>query len=206
VSVTDGALSPRSKKKLTYQEFISYHVSQGKVCFTKEVFSWVNHRGKGPQLLIFGIQRTEKAGFMGKGLTHREKTFGLLFLLMAVIALVTMAMLAQEKGWFASQRVYFVKFAQGHNLQKGAPVKISNIEIGKVTGIGIYRGMEMVAVEITIKVPTEHADLIRQDSVATMVQSGQGGGTYLEITPGSSQYPPIEEYGTIPSRGLKILP
>lgn len=142
---------------------------------------------------------------MGKGLTHREKTFGLLFLLMAIITVVTMAMLAKEKGWFASQRVYFVRFAQGHNIQKGDLVKISNTEIGKVTGIGIFRGLGMVSVEITIKVPTKNADLIRQDSVATVVHPAQGGGAYLEITPGSSEYPPIGEYGIIPSRGLKTL-
>jgi ABC-type transporter Mla subunit MlaD len=152
-----------------------------------------------------GIQSTEKAGFMGKGLTHREKTFGLLFLLMAAIALVTIAMLVQEKGWFASQRVYVVRFAQGHNIQKGDPVKISNTDIGKVTGIGIFRGLGMVSVEITIKVRTENAHLIRQDSVATVVHPAQGGRAYLEITPGSLEYPPMGEYDIIPSRGLKTL-
>ncbi len=59
--------------------------------------------------------------------------------------------------------------------------------------------------QVTIKVYKEYTDLIRQDSVAEVVSPTIIGSEYLEISPGSSGYPKIEAYGTIPSRERQSL-
>jgi phospholipid/cholesterol/gamma-HCH transport system substrate-binding protein len=60
-------------------------------------------------------------------------------------------------------------------------------------------------VEVTLKVNEEYANLIRQDSVAEVVSPTLIGSEYVEISPGTSGYPKIEPYGTIPSRERKSV-
>jgi phospholipid/cholesterol/gamma-HCH transport system substrate-binding protein len=113
--------------------------------------------------------------------------------------------IAQGKGWFQSQNTYLVKFRQGYNLHQGSLVKMFNAEIGKVAMLTITQTMGQPQVEVTIKVNQEYANLIRQDSVAEVVSPTLIGSEYVDISPGSSGYPKIEPYGTIPSRERKSV-
>ncbi|MEW6386783.1 MAG: MlaD family protein [Thermodesulfobacteriota bacterium] len=142
---------------------------------------------------------------MEEGFTPREKLAGFFLLLVVLVTTVTMLVIAQGKGWFLSQKTYLIKFKQGYNLRQGSLVKMFNTEIGKVTKMRISRVMDENQVEITIKVLAEYADLIRQDSVAEVVSPTLIGSEYVEISPGSSGYPPIEPYGTIPSQARRTL-
>ena len=142
---------------------------------------------------------------MQEGFTRREKLVGLFLLVMVIITKVTLLVLAQGKGWFASQRTYNLRFKQGYNLKPGSLVKMFNTEIGKVSAMRISRMMDENQVEVTIKILTEYADLVRQDSVGEVVSPTLIGSEFVDISPGSSGYPPIPEYGTIPSRARKTL-
>jgi phospholipid/cholesterol/gamma-HCH transport system substrate-binding protein len=142
---------------------------------------------------------------MEEGFTRREQLVGGFLLVLIIFTVVTLLVIAQGKGWFQPQNAYLVKFRQGYNLRQGSLVKMFNAEIGKVVVLGIVQPMGKPQVEVTLKVNEEYANLIRQDSVAEVVSPTLIGSEYVEISPGSSGYPKIEPYGTIPSRERKSV-
>jgi phospholipid/cholesterol/gamma-HCH transport system substrate-binding protein len=142
---------------------------------------------------------------MDESFSQREKLVGFFLLLTLMGILLTLLVIAHGKGWFVSYNTYLLKFKQGYNLSPGSLVKMFNTEIGKVSKMRISRVMDENLVEITIEVLTEYSDLIRQDSVAEVVSPTLIGSEYVEISPGSKGYPPIQKYGTIPSRTRKTL-
>ena len=142
---------------------------------------------------------------MEEGFNRREKLVGFFTLLMIVVTAVTLLIIGQGKGWFRSEKTYLIKFKQGYNLRQGSLVKMFNTEIGKVAKMRISRVMDENQVEITIKVMVDYADLIRQDSLAEVVSPTLIGSEYVEISPGSYGYPPIPDYGTIPSQARKSM-
>ena len=142
---------------------------------------------------------------MEEGFTRREQLAGGFLLVLIIFTVVTLLVIAQGKGWFQSQNTYLIKFRQGYNLHQGSLVKMFNAEIGKVTILGIIQTMGYPQVEVTLKVNAEYANLIRQDSVAEVVSPTLIGSEYVDISPGTSGYPKIEPYGTIPSRERKSV-
>jgi phospholipid/cholesterol/gamma-HCH transport system substrate-binding protein len=142
---------------------------------------------------------------MEEGFSRREQLVGGFLLVLIIFTVVTLLVIAQGKGWFQAQKTYLVNFRQGYNLHQGSLVKMFNAEIGKVAVLGITQTMGHPQVEVTLKVNEEYANLIRQDSVAEVVSPTLIGSEYVEISPGSSGYPKIEPYGTIPSRERKSV-
>ncbi len=80
-----------------------------------------------------------------------------------------------------------------------------NTEIGTVTRLRIIRVGDKNQVEVTIRVNAKYSDLIRLDSVAQVESPTILGSEFLSISPGTYGYPPVEPYGTIPSRVKKTL-
>ena len=142
---------------------------------------------------------------MEDGFTHKEQLAGGFLLVLIIFTVVTLLVIAQGKGWFQTQNTYLIKFRQGYNLHQGSLVKMFNAEVGKVAMLGITQTSGQPQVEVTLKVNEEYANLIRQDSVAEVVSPTLIGSEYVEISPGTSGYPKIEPYGTIPSRERKSV-
>jgi phospholipid/cholesterol/gamma-HCH transport system substrate-binding protein len=142
---------------------------------------------------------------MEEGFTHKEQLAGGFLLVLIIFTMVTLLVIAQGKGWFQRQNVYFVKFKQGYNLHQGSLVKMFNAEIGKVSMLAITQTTGQPQVEVTLKINEEYANLIRQDSVAEVVSPTLIGSEYVEISPGTSGYPKIEPYDPIPSRERKSV-
>ena len=142
---------------------------------------------------------------MEEGFTHKEQLAGGFLLVLIIFTVVTLLVIAQGKGWFQPQNTYLIKFRQGYNLHQGSLVKMFNAEVGKVAMLGITQTSGQPQVEVTLKINEEYANLIRQDSVAEVVSPTLIGSEYVEISPGTSGYPKIEPYGTIPSRERKSV-
>ncbi len=142
---------------------------------------------------------------MEEGFSRKEQLAGGFLLVLIIFTVVTLLVIAQGKGWFQTQNTYLIKFRQGYNLHQGSLVKMFNAEIGKVALLGITQTTGYPQVEVTLKVNEEYANLIRQDSVAEVVSPTLIGSEYVEISPGTSGYPKIEPYGTIPSRERKSV-
>lgn len=136
----------------------------------------------------------------------RSEKLGGFFLFLAILGLVgSILLVAQGKGWFQKTQTYLVNFPQSYNLQQGAAVKMFNTGIGTVTRLRILRVRDENQVEVTLRVNAKYSDLIRLDSVAQVESPTILGSEYLSISAGTYGYPPIEPYGTIPSRVKKTL-
>lgn len=142
---------------------------------------------------------------MEEGFTRKEKLVGLFLLVMIILIKITLLVIAQGKGWFQPQTTYYIYFKQGYNLRQGSLVKMFNTEIGKVTDIEFRQKEDQNQVEVTIRVLKEKAGLIRTDSVAEVIAPTLIGSEYIEISPGSSGYPPVGKAGTIASQAHKTM-
>jgi phospholipid/cholesterol/gamma-HCH transport system substrate-binding protein len=83
-------------------------------------------------------------------------------------------------------------------LQSGAPVKVSGIKVGKVTGVEFLGGKEdpklgkRVQVRLTVWIEDRVRDAIRSDAEFFINTAGVLGEQYLEIVPGRDwEKPPI---------------
>jgi phospholipid/cholesterol/gamma-HCH transport system substrate-binding protein len=142
---------------------------------------------------------------MAETYSRSEKLAGL-FLFLAILGTIGgILLVGQGKGWFQQTQTYITNFPQSYNLQPGAAVKMFNTEIGSVTRLRIVRIRDENQVEVTLRVNAKYSDLIRLDSVAQVESPTILGSEYLSISPGTYGYPPVEPYGTIPSRLKKTM-
>ena len=137
--------------------------------------------------------------------SRTEKLAGLFLFLAFLAGIGAILLIGQGKGWFQKTQTYLAVFPQSYNLQQGAAVKMFNTEIGTVTRLRIVRVGDQNQVEVTLRVNAKYQDLIRLDSVAQVESPTILGSEFLSISPGTYGYPPIEPYGTIPSRVKKTL-
>ena len=99
------------------------------------------------------------------------------------------------------------------NLQKGAPVKVSGIKVGKITDIEFFGGKQdpklgqRVQVRVTAWVEDRVKDSIRGDAEFFINTAGVLGEQYLEIVPGKDwDKPPIAEGAVIHDARVKNPP
>ena len=137
--------------------------------------------------------------------SRTEKLAGLFLFLAFLAGIGAVLLIGQGKGWFQKTQTYLAVFPQSYNLEQGAAVKMFNTEIGTVTRLRIVRVGDQNQVEVTLRVNAKYQDLIRLDSVAQVESPTILGSEFLSISPGTYGYPPVEPYGTIPSRVKKTL-
>ncbi|HVK88319.1 MAG TPA: MlaD family protein [Kofleriaceae bacterium] len=89
------------------------------------------------------------------------------------------------------------------SLQKGAPVKVSGIKVGKIQDVEFYGGKidptinQRVQVRVTVWVENRVKDAIRSDAEFFINTAGVLGEQYLEIVPGKDWDKPGVEPGAI---------
>lgn len=99
-----------------------------------------------------------------------------------------------------------VRFDYSGNLQAGAPVKVSGINVGKVDEVRFLGGQiddktgERVYVEVVAFVENRVKDTLRADAAFFVNTQGVLGEQYLEIKPGSFAQPPLD--WSRPHRGV----
>ncbi len=74
-------------------------------------------------------------------------------------------------------------FDNAEGLRIGAPVRLSGVDIGNVTHIGIVNEPDkrLTPVEVMMKVSTKYGYALRRDSVTSLETAGVLGETYLDI-------------------------
>jgi phospholipid/cholesterol/gamma-HCH transport system substrate-binding protein len=87
-----------------------------------------------------------------------------------------------------------VPFNEGTQLAQQSDVRISGVSVGKVTDINL--GSDGLA-HATLEMDSRYAP-IPSDTRATLRQKTLLGETYVELTPGSDQAPPLPEDGSLP--------
>ena len=81
-------------------------------------------------------------------------------------------------------------FTDVKGLKKGAPVWVYGIEEGSVENISLDAKYGIV---VTISVYKKVLGFLKKDSAASVLTMGLLGDKYIELNPGTSQSPPLEE-------------
>jgi phospholipid/cholesterol/gamma-HCH transport system substrate-binding protein len=111
-------------------------------------------------------------------------------------------LMSGTSGLFTPRIVLKSYFDNAQGLRKGAPVRLSGVDIGNVTDILIvpFKDKVLTPVEITMKVSTKYGYALRRDSTASLDTAGVLGETYLDIESAQAVGPPAQQGDTLPTR------
>src|SRR5438445_2641222 len=132
----------------------------------------------------------------------KEKTIrvGALMTSAAVVLMVFLFFIGSEQKIFSRKNEYKLRLDQVAGLAEGNPVKISGVTVGVVKDIYLPQDPRQKDVNITLMVDRKYADRIRTDSRARMKKLGLlAGDSYIDISPGSPRFDPLEPGAMIPS-------
>ena len=105
-------------------------------------------------------------------------------------------------GLFTPRIVLKSYFDNAEGLREGAPVRLSGVDIGNVTGIRIVpdKDKQLTPVEITMKVSTRYSYAMHRDSVTSLETAGVLGETYLDINSSQALGPSAQDGDTLPTQ------
>jgi len=132
----------------------------------------------------------------------KEKTIrvGALVTSAAIVLMVFLFFIGSEQKIFSRKNEYKVRLDTVAGLAEGNPVKISGVTVGVIKDIYLPRDPKQKDVDITLMVDRKYADRIRSDSRARMKKLGLlAGDSYIDISPGSPRFDPLEPGSLIPS-------
>jgi phospholipid/cholesterol/gamma-HCH transport system substrate-binding protein len=123
-----------------------------------------------------------------------------------IVATLTLAVLlflmSGTTGLFTRRITLKSYFDNAQGLRKGAPVRLSGVDIGNVTNILIVpdKDKHQTPVEVMMKVSTKYNYAIRRDSVTSLETAGVLGETYLDIDSLQALGPPARDGDTLPTQ------
>jgi phospholipid/cholesterol/gamma-HCH transport system substrate-binding protein len=121
--------------------------------------------------------------------------------LTVLIASITLAVLAflmsGTGGLFTPKLTIKAYFDNASGLRKGAPVRLSGVDIGNVSNIRVVASKEPIPVEITMKVSTKYHDSLRKDSTAELSTAGVLGETYIDVDSSRAKGPELQNGDTL---------
>lgn len=131
--------------------------------------------------------------------TGRELRVGALLLAGLVVLGAAILLIGRETNLFVRKARYTVHFPNAQGLNVGGPVQLSGVKVGAVIEVRLPEGLEEERVEVRIAIDRHHAPRVRGDSVARIKTLGLLGDRYIEITSGSTEFPPLAPGAEIPA-------
>jgi phospholipid/cholesterol/gamma-HCH transport system substrate-binding protein len=110
-------------------------------------------------------------------------------------------LMSGTSGLFTSRITLKSYFDNASGLRNGAPVRLSGVDIGNVTGIRIVpdKDKHLTPVEVTMKLSTKYSYALRRDSMTSLDTAGVLGETYLDIESTQAVGPPAQNGDTLPT-------
>lgn len=131
---------------------------------------------------------------------NRTLRVGALVTSAAVVLMVFLFFIGSEQKIFARKNEYKVRLTDVTGLAEGNPVKISGVTVGTIRDIFLPSDPKQRDVDITLVIDRKYADRVRGDSRARLKKLGLlAGDSYIEISPGSLRFDPLEPGSIIPS-------
>lgn len=131
--------------------------------------------------------------------------------LTVVVGFVTLAVLifvmSGTVSPFSHKIVLRSYFENAAGLVKGAPVRLSGVDIGNVDHIRIINAADRrsTPVEVTMKVGTRFAFDLHKDSRATLATAGVLGATFVDIDSSNAKGPQIHDGDELPTTETPAL-
>jgi phospholipid/cholesterol/gamma-HCH transport system substrate-binding protein len=123
-----------------------------------------------------------------------EYKAGMFIFLSLIVLSVFIFMLGDVQDRFKPKKNIGVVFDFTVGLEIGAPVRYAGLQVGRVGEIDLLNSLDEEGVDRVIVMAEINPSIkVRQDSIASIKTSGLMGGPYLEIRPGNSSSPVLEE-------------
>jgi phospholipid/cholesterol/gamma-HCH transport system substrate-binding protein len=135
--------------------------------------------------------------------TTKEKTtrVGLLVSGALITLMLFLFFIGSEQKIFARKNEYEVRLENVTGLTQGNPVRMSGVTIGTIRDIKLPQDPKQKQVEILVMIDRKYAERVRGDSRIRLKKLGLlTGDTYIEVTPGTPRFPPLEPGSIIPSQ------
>jgi phospholipid/cholesterol/gamma-HCH transport system substrate-binding protein len=118
-----------------------------------------------------------------KQLQWSELRVGVTVIFATVTLSILLFLISGTNGLFSKRITLYSYFDNASGLRVGAPVRLSGVDIGNVSGIRVVadQDKQLTPVEVTMKVSTKYGFNLRRDSVTSLDTAGVLGETYLDI-------------------------
>lgn len=116
------------------------------------------------------------------------------FFIIISLLLGVVLFIGVERDLLTPKYTLYFTAEKGRGLSEGMPVKLSGFNIGKVKSIFLD---ELGRVKVELSINKKYIKWINRDSVAWLIKEGLFGSYIIEISPGSSKSPPIENRDTL---------
>jgi phospholipid/cholesterol/gamma-HCH transport system substrate-binding protein len=115
---------------------------------------------------------------------------------------VLLFLMSGTAGLFTRRITIKSYFDNAQGLRRGAPVRLSGVDIGNVQNIVIVpdKDKQQTPVEVIMRITTRYDYALRRDSVASLDTAGVLGETFLDIDSSQAVGPPLEDGDTLPTQ------
>jgi len=115
---------------------------------------------------------------------------------------VLLFLMSGTAGLFTPRITIKSYFDNAQGLRKGAPVRLSGVDIGNVADVVFVadKDKQQMPVEVVMKVTTKYNYGLRRDSVTSLETAGVLGETYVDIDSSQSVGAPVQDGDTLPTQ------
>lgn len=137
-----------------------------------------------------------------KQLKWSQLKVGITVLLASVTLGILILLMSGTGGLFTRKITLRSYFDNAGGLRVGAPVRLSGVDIGNVSGIRIVSDPDrrLTPVEVTMKVGTKYHANLRRDSVTLLSTAGVLGETYIDIDSSQASGPEAHDGDRLATR------
>ena len=126
-----------------------------------------------------------------------EVKVGLFVVATLILGGVGILLLGKSRHVFEPRVKLRAMFEDVAGLVQGAPVRVSGVNVGTVAQIQVVGAAPRPRILVEIDVTKSSVDLVRSDSVARISSQGLLGDKIVEISVGSTAFPPVGAGGEI---------
>jgi phospholipid/cholesterol/gamma-HCH transport system substrate-binding protein len=138
---------------------------------------------------------------MAKTKQTRSIRVGLLVAAALAVLMVFVFLIGSEQKIFARKNEYEVRLENVTGLAEGNPVKMSGVTIGVIRDIKLPQDPKERMVNILLMIDRKFTERVRGDSRVRLKKLGLlTGDSYIDVTPGTPKFPPLEAGSIIPSQ------
>ena len=124
---------------------------------------------------------------------------GTFILVSLVVFFAIVYLLGARARYFESKYEIAAEFTEVAGLIEGATVRLAGVQIGRVTSV-VLATKPGGKVRVSMTVARRFQERIRENSEARIATQGLLGDKIVDITPGSSDAPPVRPGATIASQ------
>jgi phospholipid/cholesterol/gamma-HCH transport system substrate-binding protein len=122
--------------------------------------------------------------------------------IIASLVLALLLFLMSGTGGFFTKRITLVSyFDNAEGLRKGAPVRLSGVDIGNVVDIRVVpdKDKQLTPVQVVMKVSTKYGFNLRRDTLASLETAGVLGETFMDMDSSQAVGTPAQDGDTLPT-------